>query len=585
MNHSDDKNKDLNKNIDERITDEKLDSLKDEVTEINSDSNKITSDIKDVKKDVTELKEKADKVEESSDKSSSQSEKEKIVGNSKEAKQKRKPVKKEKIQVDRRNKTLKRASILSVIVLIAIVIAFNVILNAIAGNKLQFDWTANKAATLGDVSKQLLSENDKEVKITVLSNRDEYAKGYQSADLSFLPNLLEQYEENSKGLLSVEYVDPVQNPSILQTIDPNSVLGLTRYQMVISNTDYSKTKILNYQDFLNLEAQQQQSYITGYRAEEAISNALRFVGNEESPVAYISSGHGESAIEESYNVLKLILEQNNYMVKTLDTVTNAIPEDAELLMMIAPTKDISSNEVDSYMNFLKQGGSLLLLANYDTSELKNINSLLNKFDLKLTTDRIQENDTNYIFQYYENSFVATIPENTMYTPDANYNMAVVIDAAAISNSGNSEEWIQTESLLNSTDQATLQIGGNPDKQSPSPAKQNVAMLSINKGFVDGSKITDPAKVAVFGSSLQFTDTLLSNYASNYLLANSTLAYMSNMEENAMSDLLIQPKPVVSYSLAPGNQGMYRFISISFLILVPVALLVTALVVYNKRKKL
>lgn len=491
---------------------------------------------------------------------------------------------KKKPEVDKRNKTLKRSAWISVLLLIAIVIAVNVILNSIVGSKWQFDWTANKAATIGDVTKQILQENDKPVKITVLAERENYGKSGAGGDLSFLPNLLDQYVEEGGGHIEVNYENPVTNPAVITALDPQNVHQLRQNQIVVSNEDQSKMKVLRQKDLLQV----QQYYVTGYVAEEVLTGAVRFVTSEFTPVVYLTGGHGEADADKHFTILKMLLEQNNYLVKNFDSVTaDAVPDDAELLLMLSPQSDISAGEVDVYMNFLKKGGSLLAMVDYSTVDMPNLNTLLREFNLKLTTDKIQENDTQRAFSNDPSSFVADINDSKLYKKNQQMDYAVVFDSRAVTTAESGKDWIKTEPILSTGDQATRLIGGSKDNVSEQ-AVQYPAMFSENTGFIDGSDVTKSAKVAVFGSAYPFTDTVMLNYmnsSGNYLLANSALAYMSNLSEHSEGSLLIKPKQVVSYAIAPNNQSAVQILSVVFMAIVPLALLITAMVVYQKRKRL
>ncbi len=504
--------------------------------------------------------------------------------NKKSEKKKDKRSKKNKPQVDKRNKTLKRTAWISVLVLIAIVITVNVILNSLVGAKWQFDWTANKAASIGDITEQILEENDKKVKVVVLANRDGYGSRIAAGDLSFIPNLLDQYEEVSDGTLEVHYENPVENPAVLTEIDPNNVHQLKQNQIVVANEDYSKLKVLTPQDLIQV----QQYYVTGYTAEEALTGAVRLVTSDFTPVVYLTEGHGEAEVDKYFTILNMLLEQNNYLVKSFDSLTaEAVPEDAELLLMLSPKNDISSGEAEVYLDFLKKGGSFMVMVDYGTFEMPNLNSLLREFNLKLTNDLIQENDTQKAFADDSGSFIADIKGGKLYSPNNTMDYAVVIDSRAVTSADSAQDWIKTEPVLTSSDQATRLIGGDKNNVSQ-PAKQNAAMFSENTGFMDGTNVTKSAKVAVFGSAYPFMDAILYNYmntAGNYLLANSAMSYMSNMAEHSDESLLIQPKGVVSYAIAPKSQSSVQFMSVMFMAIIPAALLVTALAVYQKRKHL
>lgn len=486
---------------------------------------------------------------------------------------------------DRRNKTLKRTAILSVVVLIAIVIAVNLILHQTLGAKLQFDWTPNKVQTLSDVSKNLLKQNDKDIKVTVLSSRDAFPGPYSQGDLTFVPNLLDEYKDASNGHLEVAYVDPVENPAILDTLDPNKVHNIQRYQVVVSNDDYSKLKVLKSSDFLAIQSQQQQLYLTGYTAEEAISSAIQLVTSDVTPVAYFIEGHGESTPEDGFKMLGLLLEQNRYYVDKLDTRTaTSIPDDAELLVLLEPKQDLSEEEVPLLVDFLMKGRNLLVVSSFSTTEFTNLNKVLAEFNLKLTNNRVQETNQDKVVQYYDNAFLAEIPSSPIFDQSAETAGALVADAAQIVTADNAKDWIETSSVLQSSAEGVLELGGDKDKRSQSGSVLSIGMYGKNRGSVDGSNVTEPAEVTVIGSSWIFSDSAMMNFPGNYLLANGSVSTMSNTADQT-GDLMIKPSPVVSYYLPARSQNVYQLLSWTFLLFIPVALLITALVVYRRRRKL
>ncbi len=492
----------------------------------------------------------------------------------------------EKGQRDKRSRQLKRTSILSAVVFVAIIIVINVILNSVVGDRWQFDWTANKMATLGSVSEQVLNENTKDVKITVLSDESAFNTAYNGADISFVPKLLSEYVAKGNGKISVDYVNPTQNPAILTTLDPDGLHNINQNNIVVSNADYSKLKVLTYNNLLQI----QDYYITGYVAEEVITGAINFVTADFTPVVYWTSGHGEAGqtSNDGYSVLKMLLEQNNYLVKDLNTITaTTIPDDAEMLLMVAPTADISAPEVDTYLEFLKKGGSLVVLAEYQATDLTNLNALLQNFNLRLTNDLVHENQADKVLFSDPVSFMANMPASTIYTQTAANQSAVVINSRAVTTADNASSWIKTDPVLQTSAQGSRLIGGDQANETQDQAVQTVAMYSENSGWVDGSSVTKPAKVAVFGSAMTFSDYIMLNYqtAGNYPLAFYTLYHMSNMEANAKQDYIIQPKAVITYSILPSSQTQVQVVSLFLMVILPIAMLVTALVIYRRRKNL
>lgn len=73
---------------------------------------------------------------------------------------------------------------------------------------------------------------------------------------------------------------------------------------------------------------------------------------------YYTSGHGEQTFSSSVTEL---LEKNNIEGEEVNLLmTNEIPEDCELLMLYAPTADISEEEKERILSYMSEGGKYLL---------------------------------------------------------------------------------------------------------------------------------------------------------------------------------------------------------------------------------
>ncbi len=491
----------------------------------------------------------------------------------------------EKRTRDKRYRNLKRTTVLSVLVLIALVVTINIILHAVVGTSWQFDWTANKAQSIGAVTEQLLSENDTDVKITVLAERDSFERSSTGADLSFVPKLLDEYVAKSNDKVNVDYVNPVANPAVLETLDPDKVHGITQNQIVVSTADYQKLKVLTFQNLLQI----QEYYVTGYVAEEVISGAINFVTADYTPVVYWTTGHGEQgqSTSDNFSILRMLLEQNNYLVKEFNSLTaESVPDDAELLLMVAPTSDITPAESDMYLEFLKTGGSLFVMTGFQTTEMTNLNTLLREFNLRISSDRVIENEADRVIFDDPTSYIANIKPGALYQSEQAENIAIVLQSRWITTADNQQQWIKTEPVLETGAQATRQLKGDSESVSEA-AVQTVGMYAEHSGWMDGSSVTTPAKVAVFGTDMSFSDNILMNFqsAGNSGLVYRALYHMSNMEALVQQPLLIQPKPVVSYAILPQNQGSIQLTSVILMGVLPIGLLVVALIVYRRRKRL
>ncbi len=491
-----------------------------------------------------------------------------------------------------RNSKIRNAAVLSTIVFILILVLANVFIEQAFGNQLEFDWTQNQITSLGDVSKNILEENETPVNITVLSTRENYASNIASsgADLNFVPNLLSEYEANSGGTVSVNFVDPVQNPAIITELDPNGVHNLQQYQIVISNEDHSKLRVLSYQDLFDLQMNQQAGgyYITGYTAEEAISGAIRFVTAEDTPTVYITKGHGETSLTQGFTTFSTLLEQNNFLLEDLDTIAQTqIPEDAEMLLMVNPQSDITTGEVEMYLNYLRQGGSLYVISDFSTATFTNLNEVLLEFNIAITNDRVKENDTELLYAEDNYTFRADISTNPLYPEGAGYNFALATNARAVTSANNARDWVEVTPILQTSDQATREIAGDAENESVA-GTQTIAMYSENSGWIDMTNVTEPSKVAVFGSASMFNDLFLQtfqNSTGNFTLFVYSMLEMADMIDNQAADLLIEPKPVVSYYIVAQSENSIQITSFLLTFGVAITLLVIALIIYRRRVNL
>ena len=89
--------------------------------------------------------------------------------------------------------------------------------------------------------------------------------------------------------------------------------------------------------------------------------------------AYFLQGHGEPSLadnsESGYAKFALALAQNDLVVNNLGLLGNSdVPMDCSLLIIAAPTKPLDSSELQKIDQYLAQGGRLLALFNYESTQ-------------------------------------------------------------------------------------------------------------------------------------------------------------------------------------------------------------------------
>lgn len=483
-------------------------------------------------------------------------------------------------KVDKRNRSLKTISITSTILFIVLLLVFNIVFDSLLGDRLKWDWTTGEQFSIGDVSKEILQNLDKDVQIIGLYDVNAQSRNQQ------VELMLENYATRAGGRITVRYVDPDRTPAILTEIDPDGLLEPKAGDYVVFCPDTGKGKNIGYNDIYDIVYDENyQSQLRGITAEQSITGAIKYVTSETTPVVYFTTGHDELKYGENYGALVTILKNNNYDVKELDMFSlEKIPEDCAVMIMAAPKIDVTTAERRLIASYLQQGGSLMFISDYNNASFPELNQLLIDYNIEISDTRLREGSPNYRFQ--DDAYIMrAIAPRSKVTADAVDGWTLVDNARGMNILTNVKEWIEVEPILTTSDQGFAETNGNPE-QSSVAAHQNIALLSESMGYVDGTNVTQTAKVMLVGSSSLFNDSVLTTFGNqlyNAGLFYYSIQYLANANES--ESLYIQSKQPVSYAVSKGSSSLNVFTSVVVMIIIPAALLIAALFVYRKRRHL
>lgn len=210
-----------------------------------------------------------------------------------------------------------------------------VVLNLIASRFVkQVDLTANKRFSLSQQTTQILSNVDKDIELLYFDRKNNFGS---------VRDLLELYPVASRRV-QVSFVDPDREPA-----------KATRYNI----TTYGTMLVV---------AGERTEQAKGVR-EEDITNTIIKVLRDQAKVIYFLTGHGERDIESAerlgYSEAKQALEDSNYQVKPLSLMqeTPKIPDDATVLVLAGPSRDLLDPEAAAIKEFLMKGGRAFFLVN------------------------------------------------------------------------------------------------------------------------------------------------------------------------------------------------------------------------------
>lgn len=227
---------------------------------------------------------------------------------------------------------------LSILVAISILVLLQLIS---LSHPFKYDLTANKKYSLAPQSKKLLKSLDKEVKAIFF-----YQHG--SSQLNRVEEQLKLYAFNSRNF-KYQLVDVDRNPKQAEKY------GIKRYDTLI----------------LECEDRRESLYQIN---ESKITNVIARITQEKKNIVYFLSGHGEKGIEDTgingLSSLKEVMESENYISRQLFLIRkDRIPQDAQVVIIAAPQKKLFPVEIEALSRYLQQGGRLVVLIEYNYSEI------------------------------------------------------------------------------------------------------------------------------------------------------------------------------------------------------------------------
>lgn len=328
--------------------------------------------------------------------------------------------------------------VLTAIVLVAVVV-LNLMVEEIPGQFTQFDFSEKQLSTIGDQTKEVLNGLTEDITL--------YYIVQDGMEDTYVSRLLERYEDASSHI-TVEEKDPVLNPKFTSQYTDES---LTDNSIIAVCGDVSR--IIYYEDMY--EAEFNYNYFsyetTGFDAEGQITSAIAALQSDDLPMVYTMTGHGETDLNDS---LLQSMEKENLQTESLNLVTaDAVPENADCVLLISPTSDISQEEAQKLLTYLQEGGRAVIFKDYSEEPFENLDSVLEYYGTTIGEGVVLEGNSNYYVQvpYY------VVPDinSTEVSSDMTGGSAYVLLAAAqpIETLADARETVSISSILSTSDSA------------------------------------------------------------------------------------------------------------------------------------
>jgi len=221
----------------------------------------------------------------------------------------------------------------------------------------RIDLTPEKRFTLSDHARQVLKGLDHDVRIIAFLRSDD-ARNPEIEDL--LARV-----RNASPRVQFNVVDVNRNPAVARQY------GVDNYGSLVVESGGRR------KDFASPR-------------EDVLVEAILQVTRPTRKVIYFLTGHGEQDIENTdrqrgYSGVRNALQRDFYEVRSLNLLgEGAIPDDATVLVIAGPSKDLLTSELVKLGEYVKRGGGLLVML--DPQAAPSLVAFLDRYGIKVGND-------------------------------------------------------------------------------------------------------------------------------------------------------------------------------------------------------
>lgn len=448
-----------------------------------------------------------------------------------------------------------------VVIGLAIVVAVNVFANELPEKAKSVDLTSQNLYTLTDDSVNLVKDLKQDVTLYVLSSE-------KSAD-DTVARTLSNYEDASSHI-KVEYIDPAVSPNFYASYtdtapsDGSIIVVSGNTSKVVSSSDLYQYDI-DYSTYTQTKS--------AYDGEGQLTSAISYVTSEDLPKVYTITGHGETALDDTF---KSALEKMNISVEDLTLLQEeAIPEDAAAVIINGPASDFSADDATKISTYLAGGGKLIVTTAYNkTEDTPNFDGILSAYDIQVTNGLVMDSDSSHYYQY-PFYLLPDVASATQTSKVSNY--VFMPYAQALTNAGVHTDTITWTDLLTTSDNAYVKTDIS-----------NITTFEKESGdqsgkFTLAANVTDSesgADITVVASVLAFSNDADSIVSGQNLALFKGIASTFASSDSAVS---IDAKPY-TYTTLSVNQSVAIMSETLLVMVLPVALIVIGIVIWYRRRR-
>lgn len=478
-------------------------------------------------------------------------------------------IQKRRYSVSVKNFSMGAYSTMTIVIACIITVMVNVIVAQIPTKYTNIDVTSNQLYSISDQTMEMLNNLEDEVTIYVISAED-------SADTTVVQTL-KNYEEYSEHV-TVKYIDPLVNPQFATQYGQS---GMAQNSIIVE-TD-KRYKVILYNDLYETEIDYStyQQSVTGYDGEGMITSAIDYCISENMPKIYMIAGHNEYTLDDGFVDA---IDKENIMYETISLLEHeAVPEDAECLIIHAPETDFSEDDKNKILEYLNQGGKAIITTEYNGASLPNFDAVLAEFGLAMQPGYVVENDTEYCYQIptYLLPNIETAAETSGLSDSYSYVFVPFAQGIAVPEEIENVTYTKlltgSDSSIVKTNVQTAQTYEKEDGDIEGPICVGVKAV---KTVEETESESTQATLYVFSSAQMFTDNADSVVSgNNKVLFSNIMGTIANHETSI--SIPVKSYEVESLMATSADSNIFMLICV---VVIPFGLLVVGVMVWNNRRK-
>lgn len=468
-------------------------------------------------------------------------------------------------------------SIIISVVVLAIVIAANLVVSSLPGWIIRPDTTAEGMFTISDATREIVDALKTDITLY-------HVVQAENVD-PVVEEILERYADLSSHI-KVSRIDPVQQPTFLSqyttsSVAENSIIAVSDkrstvidgnqlYMYMLEGDDLNYYTRAEYENIYQTFASYYGQYIGAteyFFGENELTRAIDYVATDELPVLYMVGGHGEMELAETF---ASAVADENVELRDLNLSSGeeqGVPEDAAAILIFVPQMDISAEELEMLKEYLNGGGNILLftLYQYCTADtMPNLAALTEYMGLTATGDAVFEGDTTK-YSGYPYAIIPTLTGEGLCANLSSTNITTFMVAAHPITNTESNENVTAVPLMTTSD--TAYLSADYEKEDKTRASFTLAWeATLNEG----------GKLIWFGSPSVLDEGYLSRHT-------PLLAAMLQQVCDKPTAVSIVGKTNPSSVLDSTQVDRYTWFAV-MVVAVPLTFLVVGFVIWFRRRR-